>query len=192
MTKTISSYKRTWLRCQYRYLLHYVPSKYEEVDDNQKKGRQIVYTFKDTGRLEELYKKKILDIIKWKVWDSPKDWTVCFIPASNEERHRERDTELYDYLKSNLECSVYLDTFAYLRTKLPIHNRGFATRNVPVGIDMDHFYFKNVILIDDVLTTGKTFEMIGNHVMKNGALSVYGIFLSKTFNPEYNKKRNTT
>ena len=183
-----TSYKKPWLRYPYRYLMRYVPAKYGESNTDEEKDRQIVYDFKDNGHLQEENKEKIREIIKWKVWDIPQDWAVCFIPASNEERHRKRFTALYEYLKAHLECEVYLDSFAYLRTKLPIHKGGLATRDVPIGIDMDHFYFKNVILIDDVLTSGKTFEMIGDIVMENGAISVFGIFLAKSFKPHNNNK----
>ena len=48
---------------------------------------------------------------------------------------------------------------------------------------------KNVILIDDVLTTGKTLEIATNHLKSAGVLSVQVAVLAVTEMPQKGKKK---
>ena len=43
---------------------------------------------------------------------------------------------------------------------------------------------KNIILVDDVVTKGRSFRIIANHLMALGANCVHGIILAKTHWPE--------
>ena len=48
--------------------------------------------------------------------------------------------------------------------------------------------YKNieVILVDDVITRGRTFCQTADKLMQNGASSVVGLFVAKTVNPDWN------
>lgn len=48
------------------------------------------------------------------------------------------------------------------------------------------FRGKKVILVDDVITRGRTFVQIANKLISNGASSVEGLFVAKTINPNWN------
>jgi predicted amidophosphoribosyltransferase len=45
---------------------------------------------------------------------------------------------------------------------------------------------KKVILIDDVITRGRTFTQTASKILANGASSVTGMFVAKTVNPDWN------
>ena len=52
--------------------------------------------------------------------------------------------------------------------------------------DSDYFRGKKVILIDDVITRGRTFSSTARRLISNGASSVVGLFVAKTVNPDWN------
>lgn len=45
---------------------------------------------------------------------------------------------------------------------------------------------KKVILIDDVITRGRTFSDTAIKMINKGASSVVGLFVAKTVNPDWN------
>ena len=45
---------------------------------------------------------------------------------------------------------------------------------------------KKVILIDDVITRGRTFTQTASKILANGASCVIGMFVAKTVNPDWN------
>lgn len=129
--------------------------------------------------------KKFLSICLWLIKDMAVDWTVCFAPCSSEERGLKRFEPLYNYLKEKLPCEIHMDTLVYLGEKYPSYLWGKKEiDNGVIGIEASHVFGKHVILIDDVICTGKTFNKTGHLLMKAGALSVEGLFFSKTVYPE--------
>jgi predicted amidophosphoribosyltransferase len=48
------------------------------------------------------------------------------------------------------------------------------------------FRGKKVILVDDVITRGRTFVQTADKLIANGASSVEGMFVAKTVNPDWN------
>ena len=53
-----------------------------------------------------------------------------------------------------------------------------------ITLNVPDIFTKNVILIDDVITTGETFNRTAEQTMKMGANSVHGLFLAKTIHPD--------
>ena len=62
------------------------------------------------------------------------------------------------------------------KTGNPIEGFGFNTSGI-AG--------KKIIVIDDIITRGKTFQMVAEKLMAMGATTVTGLFLAKTINPDY-------
>lgn len=66
----------------------------------------------------------------------------------------------------------------------PKHIIGAKYKNTLEGSmtvkDTDKFRTKNIILFDDIITTGLTFRTIKQMLLKKGANSVTGLFLGKT------------
>lgn len=112
---------------------------------------------------------------------------VCFIPASDQcstiKRYCKLCAHLHNGLKGNVEVSLNA-----------IKAEGMHTASHVAGKDDDptrYFVFdekqiagKNIILIDDVITRGLTFNDTADKLMDAGALSVYGVFLAKTYHPQ--------
>lgn len=170
-------------RYPYSCIIKYVPSRYESHEAWLLRNRRRVYDFKD-GNYDGYVMHQFLRICQRHIQDMGIDWTVCFAPCSVEQRAISRFSRLYEFLKENLPCEVHLDTFAYLGEKFPSYLWGKREiDNADIGADISHFFGKHVILIDDVISTGKTFNKVCNLIMKGGALSVRGLFYSKTIYP---------
>ena len=134
--------------------------------------------------------QRFLAICLWLIQDMAIDWAVCFAPCSSEERSSRRFGNLYGFLKENLPCDVHMDTMVYLGEKFPSYLWGKREiDNGEIGIEANHVFGKHVILIDDVISTGKTFNKVGQLLMKAGALSVEGLFFSRTVYPKNTLRR---
>lgn len=53
------------------------------------------------------------------------------------------------------------------------------------GFNASDITGKKIIVIDDIITRGRTFQMVAEKLETMGAASVTGLFLAKTFNPDY-------
>ena len=143
------------IKYPYRCILKYVPSSYVPDQDWQERNRNLVYRFKQ-GVCSEIHMKRFQKQCMYLIKDMAIDWVVCFAPCSSEERTEKRFRGLCEFLSRNLPCEVHVD----------------------------HFFGKHVILIDDVISTGKTFNKVGDLLVRGGALSVEGLFFSRTVYPK--------
>lgn len=172
------------IKYHYRCILNYVPSSYVADRDWQERNRKIVYEFKE-GKYSENYMRKFQYQCQRLIKDMAIDWVVCFAPCSCKDRTIKRFGRLSEYLTTNLPCKVYLDTFTYLGEKYPSYLWGKKEiDNAQIGATVNHYFGKHVIVIDDVISTGRTFNKVGDLLMKSGALSVEGLFFSRTIYPE--------
>ena len=67
----------------------------------------------------------------------------------------------------------------------PGHIAGIETKKKELSYisvaDKNDFLSKNIIILDDIITTGATFSYIKKNFLKKGANSVAGLFLGKTY-----------
>lgn len=172
------------IKYPYRCILKYVPSSYVPDQDWQERNRNLVYRFKQ-GICSDSHMKRFQKQCMFLIKDMAIDWVVCFAPCSSEERTEKRFRGLCEFLSRNLPCEVHMDTFVYLGEKFPSYLWGKKViDNATVGASVDHFFGKHVILIDDVISTGKTFNKVGDLLVRGGALSVEGLFFSRTVYPK--------
>ena len=104
--------------------------------------------------------------------------------SGGDGKTKKRFNTLYEYLKEKLPCEVYINDIGYIGERTPTHITGENKENNEIAISVDHFFGKSVILIDDVLTSGNTFESIADQLMDFGASNVYGWFLGRTVHPD--------
>ena len=179
-----SKYQRIWK-------LNYVPSYYEGISEEQQRDNKIVIDFKN-GIYDE-------DVVIWfrrRIWNiTRKDepaWTVCFMPCSNDKEQQKRFGKLAEYLKKTTRENICLSAFGFVENRKPSHSSGQTKIDVmDIGInipDISKISNNKVIIIDDVLTSGKTFERTADQAMLTGARTVVGLFLAKTKHPNLPKK----
>lgn len=167
----------------YHYLKDYLPVRYQ-ANAQQLADRQTCYNFKD-GIINDEVKSGFLNKIQEITNGEKTGWAICFIPASTKSKTQTR----YKKLAEAIQASGYMVAIDAIynehdheaghltgKTENPIEGFGFNTSGI-AG--------KKIIVIDDIITRGKTFQMVAEKLLSMGATTVTGLFLAKTINPDY-------
>lgn len=167
----------------YHYLKDYLPVRYQ-ANAQQLADRQTCYNFKD-GNINDEVKSGFLNKIQEITNGEKTGWAICFIPASTKSKTQIRYKKLAEAILAS-GYKVAIDAIynehdheaGHLtgKTGNPIEGFGFNTSGI-AG--------KKIIVIDDIITRGKTFQMVAEKLMAMGATTVTGLFLAKTINPDY-------
>ena len=167
----------------YHYLKDYLPVRYQ-ANAQQLADRQTCYNFKD-GNINDEVKSGFLNKIQEITNGEKTGWAICFIPASTKSKTQIRYKKLAEAIQAS-GYKVAIDAIynehdheaGHLtgKTGNPIEGFGFNTSGI-AG--------KKIIVIDDIITRGKTFQMVAEKLMAMGATTVTGLFLAKTINPDY-------
>lgn len=167
----------------YHYLKDYLPVRYQ-ANAQQLADRQTCYNFKD-GNINDEVKSGFLNKIQEITNGEKTGWAICFIPASTKSKTQIRYKKLAEAIQAP-GYKVAIDAIynehdheaGHLtgKTGNPIEGFGFNTSGI-AG--------KKIIVIDDIITRGKTFQMVAEKLMAMGATTVTGLFLAKTINPDY-------
>ena len=167
----------------YQFLKEYLPVRYQ-ANAQQLADRQTCYNFKD-GYLNDEVKSGFLNKIQEITNGEKTGWAICFIPASTKSKTQTRYKKLAEAIQAS-GYKVAIDAIynehdheaGHLtgKTGNPIEGFGFNTSGI-AG--------KKIIVIDDIITRGKTFQMVAEKLMAMGATTVTGLFLAKTINPDY-------
>ena len=167
----------------YHYLKDYLPVRYQ-ANAQQLADRQTCYNFKD-GNINDEVKSGFLNKIQEITNGEKTGWAICFIPASTKSKTQIRYKKLAEAILAS-SYKVAIDAIynehdheaGHLtgKTGNPIEGFGFNTSGI-AG--------KKIIVIDDIITRGKTFQMVAEKLMAMGATTVTGLFLAKTINPDY-------
>lgn len=169
---------------EYRYLMEYLPKRYSATM-KQENDREVIYDFKN-GYCSLCLMNTIVECIKEiKNETGGNNWSICFIPASTKSKTQARYKKLAEAIQAagyevaiNAIYNEHDHEAGHLtgKTGNPIEGFGFNASDI-VG--------KKLIVIDDIITRGRTFQMVAEKLETMGAASVTGLFLAKTFNPDY-------
>lgn len=168
----------------YYYLKEYLPKRYN-ASAEQLADRQTCYNFKD-GILSEEVSKSFLNKIEAITQGNKAAWRICFIPASTQVKTIMRYTNLMSAIQS---AGYTADMFTVYNEHDREAEHITGKTNNPIegfGFKADGIAGKNVIVIDDIITRGTTFNMVAEKLLAMGATTVTGLFLAKTINPDYN------
>lgn len=157
---------------EYYYLMDYYPESINSVTEGQAKDRETVQAFMTgeiSGELITRIAAKASSIVEEKSID-----VVCFAPGTTGAKTILRFGELADALSDSLSCDVFLDGVTLKFDSDPITHMRFYQCNA------DRINGKNVLLIGGVYTTGQSLQEVGDLLIKNGAMSVFGLFIAKT------------
>lgn len=165
----------------FKAIIKYIPTRYTNLEEWQVSNQKTVFNFKK-GMISDNHKQRFLTIIQNLTVNNNKEWVVAFVPASTKKKTEIRYKILYTFLKNNLSCPVYLDSIKTWKEYEPVHINGRKEYKLH-SIQREHFVGKNVILIDDVITSGQTFREVANKLIYIGALSIYGVCFAFTIHP---------
>lgn len=167
----------------YFYITEYLPKRYMATME-QEQDRDMCYAFKN-GILTDAMRNMFLNKIKEITHNQKEGWTICFIPASSAQKTLTRFKNLAAAIKDagyNVEQKAIYNEYdkesGYLSGKTGNPIEGF-------GFDRSKIYGRKILLIDDIITRGTTFNLTADALRSYGAQSVTGLFLAKTINPDY-------
>lgn len=167
----------------YYYLKEYLPVRYN-ANAEQLADRQTCYNFKN-GILCEEVSKGFLNKIEAITQGNKAAWRICFIPASTQVKTIMRYTNLMSAIQS-AGYTANMFTIYNEHDREAEHISGKTNNPIEgFGFKADGIVGKNVIVIDDIITRGTTFNMVGEKLLAMGATTVTGLFLAKTINPDY-------
>ncbi len=176
------------VRYPFTPVLKYIPLRYDNLEHWQKAEQQSVLLF-SKGIMNRKNLDKMTSIIQERIRDDPENWVVCFIPAASRERTLARYNRLAVYLSRVLPCKVTLNAILNSDSDEPSHITGRMAYYRTFVYMINEFYQKKVILIDDVICTGTTFDHTGEKLMEGGALDVYGVLFALSIHPRLPLKK---
>lgn len=168
---------------QYTNILEYVPKRFNATI-KQDMDRNTVYSFKG-GYCSDDLKEKIVDRIKMLMNSCPGgSWEVCFIPASSHSKTVNRYTKLMQYISNRLGIECSIDVISKEHDEEAGHISGKkANPAEDFKVERNKVAGKKIILIDDVITRGRTFCCTADKLIECGASNVLGLFVAKTIHP---------
>ena len=171
--------------------LNFVPIFYEGLSEEQLRDQRIVLNFK-----EGIYDDDTMLWFRQKVWSLSKGddygWAVCFMPCHNSKTQKKRFSKLADYLRKTTRVKVCFP-FSYAEDRLPSHLNGKTEIDImDIAINQEEIYTNNLILIDDIITTGQLFNQTAAQALRMGANSIHGLFLAKTIHPDLPMKEKNS
>ena len=171
----------------YRHVLEYLPTRYS-ASYSQKADRSAVYRFKDDGICEQRIFDGFVEAIKQMTGYNKSGYVICFIPASSQAKTNIRYRNLATRLENATGVRACFNAISRTVDKASGYLNG-KSGNPIAGLSFDASYFrgKKVILIDDVITRGRTFCLTANELLDRGAIDVEGLFVAKTVNPDWNR-----
>lgn len=163
------------------YIHDYYPvAHHKKLTTEQKKVSNLVFRFKEGESGALVAKLFSLAISRMPFFHETKDPVLIPIPASTRERHQQRFARFCYLLARYLKITdgyraVWIDED---REQL----KGTAGRDKLSNLTFHKEYIagKNILLIDDILTTGQSFIQTKRKLEKLGAKSVTGLFLGRT------------
>ncbi len=169
------------------YFIEYVPSAYMHLcfdKEQQMANNQFVYDFKSGNKAASRYCGELLvHYLSTRYGKLLKDYVVVFAPCSSQAKYNKRFAYVAAMLRNILHVTTANEHVHIYGERKPLHNGG--SHNVSeeiykVSVDGDFFKGKNVILFDDLLTSGKTIGEFKRQLEAVGAYVEEEIFLGRT------------
>lgn len=164
--------------------MKYLPTRYEATQ-SEWDNRHEVWNFKD-GVCSTRILNEMVTTVNEIVGSSKSDYVICFIPASSSSKTQTRYSSLARKITERTGVQATLDAIKKNTDSASGHVAGkSADPTSDFSFNTSLLRNKKVILIDDVITRGRTFTQTAGKILSNGASSVVGMFVAKTVNPDW-------
>lgn len=164
----------------HRYLVDYYPVRYTNLSIKADNDRKRIWRFKDGNIAEQnsfVFELKSLLSTWFLQSDFPSLTFVC-VPASTKETNRIRYQNFSEMLCSKLKMINAYNHITITKDGTPKHTGGGSLASY--YINSSFFKNKNVILFDDVLTSGSSMKKWKEKLEGYGAHIICAITLGKT------------
>lgn len=174
------------------YLNTYFPVRYSNITNNDYKFRSAIFDFKDgrTSQLTPMFYHFVENVIKKHIREFPGNWGFLAAPASNAQKNNVRYTNLVSWLKQKYKDLKLLNEYInYTGSKEPNHkskNRKSSGLNEIYTIN-NSVKGLNIVIFDDVVTTGQTLRDLATKLKALGANKIYFCSLGVTYYEKGNR-----
>ena len=169
------------------YFIHnYYPLKYTDISEKNKENRKIIYNFKDgllNDRTNNIHKQIAAVLLNSFSKDSLKETVFVCLPASTQAKYKRRYARFSEEVCKSCGMMNFFQHVSYLWDRKAKH-----IEKITAESELSHIHFpkeivknKNIIIFDDIFTTGKTLRAMESKLTLNGANVVSAIFLGKTY-----------
>ena len=164
-------------------LFHYVPKSVDDTNDTERQhNREALWHFKDGDDDDVMWDviESFAKIIRKMLGNDTHNVVLAFIPASDVATSNRRWGIFSSIMADEIGCINGYEHMRPKRDSVPRHYIG--GRGVPRELDVDEDYFdgKRVVLIDDLVNTGRTFRNAVETLRGAGADVVLGLSVATT------------
>lgn len=180
--------KNTRFNKNYYYIWDYYPKRFE-ISNEDRMNREKIWDFKN-GKKNNYFSTIIAKTIKIIVSnESFENVVILPIPASTNYSNNKRYYNVFYNISNAIGVENGYNYVEITEDREAKHRSTSPYQKEKNYILLsEHFKNKHVIIFDDVITSGKSFEIIANEIISLGAKSVCGLFLGRTISQEeYNK-----
>ena len=164
----------------------YIPKAYRELATEEEKNfSEWVINFKD-GQKAQLKEGAQMVISKLRQWygDKAKDLVVVPVPCSSMAQYRFRFSYFCVVVANTLGQANPMQHVTILGKRTAAHRNPAHTvvkdDNYEVQVDGDFFNGKKVVIVDDIVSSGRTADDFAKMLEEAGAEVKGGIFFAKT------------
>ena len=164
----------------------YIPKAYRELATEEERSfSEWVINFKD-GQKAQLKEGAQMVIGKLRQWygDKAKDLVVVPVPCSSMAQYRFRFSYFCVVVANTLGQANPMQHVTILGKRTAAHRNPAHTvvkdDNYEVQVDGDFFKGKKVVIVDDIISSGRTADDFANLLEQAGAEVKGGIFFAKT------------
>lgn len=167
------------------HFLKYFPVRIKNVGMDAIMARKLIWNFKDGNDnayevVAEMTASKLVD----EYGDEVKDMVLVCVPASSQSLNEKR-FKLYCEKVSDL-CSIHngYEHIKILSSRAAVHEKNRkkdkSREEQTINVDADYFKGKDVVVMDDVVTTGLSYAKFADKLEEYGANVLGGLFLGRT------------
>lgn len=186
MTANNENLKKQLAKKMYHFV-KYFPVRIKNVGEDAIENRKLVWGFKDADReITAKVAQMTASYLLAEFGDKVKNIVFVCIPAStceqNENRYRffcEQVSKLAGIMNGYSHIRVLADRPSVHGNRKKKTHADFSEE--VVKFDEDYFKAKDVLIYDDVVTTGMSYAELADRLEFFGANVLGGLFLSKTF-----------
>ena len=164
----------------------YIPKAYRELATEEERSfSEWVINFKD-GQKAQLKEGAQMVISKLRQWygDKAKDLVVVPVPCSSMAQYRFRFSDFCVIVANTLGQANPMQHVTILGKRTAAHRNPAHTvvkdDNYEVQVDGDFFNGKKVVIVDDIVSSGRTADDFAKMLEEAGAEVKGGIFFAKT------------
>lgn len=158
---------------------YYYPKRYHDwIAEDQWLFNRTVYQFKEGRDNCTQYFAKV-----FRTLEPACELTIMFMPCSSEKRYRERFSPLGLFFLKFKDVHSGIDYISFICDRECKHlvDKRSEIDEMSNYIISDAVKGKKVIIVDDLLTTGRSLSAYAECLKKSGAEVIGAIFLAKTF-----------